>query len=205
MTILLLSGSVTGGVASISVMLFMASTYEGGLSKFFINTSQDYTLLAATCSGFLVSSIICVAVSLCTSNVKTDDDVEQEWAKTINIDNPINPFRRLYVKELTKVGSGDVITAQTMNKVFRRAWLYAIVGSGSGLVFFLVIIPSITLSLEVLSLSQFTVWLRTFQIACFVFTILAVVFPPIEEGYQIWKQYKLNRQNSEALQIRTRL
>lgn len=183
-------------VVSISAMLIAASLYKGGLSDFFVNTSQDYALLASTSSGFIVSGVVCIGVSLCTNEIRSDDDVEKEWAKTINIDNPINPFRLLYTEELSKLGAGPVITAKTMSKIFRKTWIYAIVGGLSGISLFLIVIPTITLSIEVLSLNQFSVWLRGFQIACFVFTVIAVVVPPVEEGYVIWKQYNKNKEIS---------
>jgi len=89
----LFPGSVIGLFFSVSVMLGVGSTYEGGLNNFYTNTSQDYTLLWSMLSGLIVSGILAIAVSLYTHNIETEADVEKEWTKTINIDNPLNPFK----------------------------------------------------------------------------------------------------------------
>lgn len=170
----------------------MGSTYDGGLSDFYVNTAKDYSLLTAMVSGFVVSGIVCVVVSLCTHRIRSDDDAEKEWAKTINIDNPLNPFRLVYEEELHAVDAGTRITSSTMDKVFRRARIYAAVGGTISLLIFLVVIPAIALSFEVLNFDQFSAWLKTFQIYCFICTIIVVVLPPLEEGLQIWRRNKIN-------------
>jgi len=66
-------------------MLITGSTYDGGLNDFFTNTSQSYSLLVAMLCGIVVSGSVSCVVSLCTLNIKTNDDVANEWAKTISI------------------------------------------------------------------------------------------------------------------------
>lgn len=171
----------------------MGSTYEGGLDDFYVNTAQPHSLLVATIGGFVVSCVVCVAVSLFTHKIKSDEDARREWAKTISIDNPLNPFRLVYEDELKAVGAGAVVTAETMGKVFRRARMYATVGGISSIIIFLVVIPAIAWSFEVLDLDQFSTWLKIVQIYCFVCTVVVVVVPPFEEGMQIWKKYQRNK------------
>ena len=44
-------------------MLLCGSTFEGGLSKFYTNTSQDYSIISGLSAGVIVSSVISVAIS----------------------------------------------------------------------------------------------------------------------------------------------
>lgn len=173
-------------------MLIMGSTYEGGLGEFFTNTAQDYSLLVSMVSGFVVSGIICFVVSLCTHNIKSSEDAQREWAKTMNIDNPLNPFRLVYEEELREIDAGPIITAETMDRIFRKAKLVACIGAGISLTLFAVVIPAIALSYEVLTLDQFRAWIRTFQYWVFFGTFLVIIVPPVEEGIQIWRKYKEN-------------
>ena len=188
------TGSLTGIVCSISAMLVAGSMYEGGLNNFFVNTIQDYSLLASMLSGLLVSGTVTVVVSLCTHKIKDDADARLEWSKTMNIDNPLNPFRLTYSKELREYGADAVITTETMEKIFKRPKLFAIIGSVISVLVFIVIIPSIILSIGVFSLGQYKAWVLTFQCLCFFATFISIVMPPIEEGFQIWKQCKRNKE-----------
>ncbi|KAL4230109.1 hypothetical protein ACF0H5_010494 [Mactra antiquata] len=187
------TGGIIGTLASITGMLVVGSTYKSGLSNFYVNTAKDYSLLTAMVSGFVVSGVVCVFVSLCTNKIKTDDDAEKEWAKTLSIDNPLNPYRLVYEEELKAVDAGKIITSKIMDKIFRKARIYAAVGGTISLLIFLVVIPSIALSFEVLNFDQFSIWLKTFQIYCFICTFIVVVLPPFEEGIQIWRYYKKNK------------
>ncbi|XP_060577881.1 uncharacterized protein LOC132734992 [Ruditapes philippinarum] len=187
-----ISGGIIETMCSIAGLLAMGSTYEGGLSILYVNSAESYTILVAILSGFVVSCFVCVGVSLYTHEIRCDADADREWAKTINIDNPLNPFRQVYEKELKAVNAGTYITASTMDIVFKKAKLYAAVGGVISLVIFVIIIPAITLSFEVLNFDQFSSWLKTFQIYCFICTVIVVVLPPVEECLQIWRKYKRN-------------
>lgn len=189
------AGSIVGLVCSIAGLLIMGSTYEGGLSDFYVNTAQDYSLLCAMVSGFFISTLICISVSLCTTRIQTEDDKAKEWAKTINIDNPLNPFRLLYKEELDSVGAGPIVTAKTMDGIFKRSKFVAIIGACASLVVFLIIVPAVALSFEVLSYEEYTTWVTFFQVWVFVSTVLVIVVPPIEEGLQIWRKFKENKVN----------
>ena len=130
-----LVASLSGLVCSVAANLIVGSTYEGGLSDFYTNTAKDYSLLGAMISGFVVSGFVCVIVSLRTHTIKNKADAEREWSKTMNIDNPINPFRLIYAEELK---TRTIITTKTMNHIFRKAKLIALVGGGVSLIVFLV-------------------------------------------------------------------
>ena len=186
-------------------MLIGGSMYKGGLNNFFVNTVQDYALLAAMLGGFLSSGVITIIVSLCTHKIESQEDKQWEWAKTINIDNPLNPFRLVYEEELDEIQAGPFITAEIMDRIFRKAKIVAIVGSGISLVIFIVIIPSVALSIEELTLEQFRTWIRTFQYVCFVATVLVVFIPPFEEGIQILKKHRHNKQENVYYKSSTKL
>ena len=171
----------------------MGSTYEGGLGDFYINTAQDYSLLCAMGAGFVVSTGMVISVSLFTTDIKTDEEKTAEWDKTINIDNPLNPFRLVYKEELDAIAAGPVITAKVMEKLFRRSKIVGIIGVVVTLIIFLVILPAIALSFETLSFEQFSGWVIFFQAWVFVGFALVVVVPPIEEGLQIWRKYQENK------------
>ena len=182
-----------GLISSIAGMLIMGSTYEGGLGDFYVNTSQDYSLLCAMAAGFVVSAASGIIVSLLTTDIKTEEEKSVEWDKTINIDNPLNPFRLVYKEELDAIAAGPVITAKVMEKLFRKSKFVAIIGAVISLVIFLVILPAIALSFDILTFEQFSAWLTFFQVWVFVGLVLVVVVPPIEEGLQIWRKYQENK------------
>jgi len=191
-------GGVLGFVATIAGMLITGSTYEGGLNDFFINTSQSYSLLVAMLCGIIVSGSVSCSVSLCTHTIKTTEDVEDEWAKTISIDNPINPFRLIYEVELSVGKIDTIITVKTMDTIFKRANIYAVVGCICSIVLFLVILPAVALSYGVLDFETFSTWFRVFQIYCFVCTVIVIVFPPVEEGIQIIRRIRKNKAKSQS-------
>ncbi|KAH3843782.1 uncharacterized protein LOC127878035 [Dreissena polymorpha] len=191
-----ISGCVTGLGASVAGMMIMGSTYEGGLVNFYVNTAHDYSLLTSMIAGLVTSAIVTIGVSLCTNTIRSEEDSDMEWAKTISIDNPLSPFRLVYEEELAKLDVNTIITARIMDKVFRKARLVAVLGGVLSLVLFVVILPAVALSFDVLSLGQFSSWLKTYQIYCFVCTFVVVVFPPFEEGYQIWKRCQKNKANT---------
>ena len=191
-------GGVLGFVATIAGMLITGSTYAGGLNEFFINTSQSYSLLVAMLCGIIVSGSVSCSVSLCTHNIKTTQDVENEWAKTISIDNPINPFRLIYEVELSVEKVDTIITVKTMETIFQRAKIYAVVGCLGNIVVFLVILPAVALSYGVLNFDTFSTWFRVFQIYCFACTVIVIVFPPVEEGIQIIRRLRKNKAMSQS-------
>ena len=186
-----------GLACSIAGLLIVGSTYEGGLGDFYVNTAQDYSLLCAMVSGFFVSSVVSIVVSICSTRIQNEDDKSKEWAKTINIDNPLNPFRLVYKEELEEIDAGPVITADTMDRIFRKAKMVAIIGACISLVLYLIVVPAVALSFGVLTFEEYSTWLTFFQVWVFVGTVLVVVVPPVEEGLQIWRKYKQNKTISD--------
>ena len=194
---LIVSGGIAGLICCLAGMMIMGSTYEGGLDDFFNNTSKDFSLLAGLGTGVVVSFTLSVVISLCTHNIKTHEDIENEWAKTMNIDNPLHPVRALYRKELDAINAGQTVTSDMMARIFRTPQRVAYVGGAICITIFLIVIPAIALSFEILTQDEFSAWLSTFQIYCIVCTVFVVLCPPIQEALQIWNRFKKNKAHRE--------
>ena len=174
-------------------MLIAGSRYEGGITtsdNFFSNTAKEYSLLSALGGGVVFSTTVCVITSLCTTKIKTHEDEADEWAKTMSIDNPLNPYRAIYAEELDAINAGPVVTSETMSRIFRRTKRWGYAAGGLSLCLFLIVIPAVALSYGTLKFNEFDNWLSVCQIWCFVATVLVVLLPPIEESIQIYRQYK---------------
>lgn len=182
-------------------MLVAGSRYDGGLSNFYINTVQDYSLLAGLGAGFIMSSLISIGISLCTNKIRTSEDVAREWSKTTSIDNPLNPYRGIYREELDAAGVGPVVTAEAMANIFKGAKKVALIGGSLSIILFIVVIPAVALSYETVNQEEFSAWVSVCQIWCLICTVFVVLFPPVEEGIQIWRQYKKNRENHGSNEV----
>ncbi|XP_045205297.2 uncharacterized protein LOC123557720 isoform X1 [Mercenaria mercenaria] len=213
----LISGGIIGLLCSVSGMLGYGSTYDGGLSDFYTNTAQDYSLLMGLISGVVVSAVITVVVSLCDRKSKkkvafnkqfpignpehgTDKIMEEklgfleiEWLKTMSIDNPLNPYRTIYRKELKEINADRILTIHHMEAIFRKTRLLSITGVVVSFVVFLVVVPGVALGQEVLTEIQLGTWISVCQHWCLIATVFVVIIPPLQEGIQIWRQYKKNK------------
>ncbi|XP_069128805.1 uncharacterized protein [Argopecten irradians] len=189
-----ISGSASGLIAAITGILVVGETaHEEGLRNFMVNTSTEYSLLAGIGAGVITSSIVTITISLCTNNIRSSEDAETEWEKTISIDNPLNPWRNLYKEELSNIHHDTKITGNNMAAIFRSAKLVAYIGGGISILLFLVIFPAVMLSFEVLTYSQFSGWLTTCQVWCMVGAAFAIIAPPVEEIIQTLRQYRKNK------------
>ena len=90
-----------------------------------------------------------------------------------------------------------------MEKMFKKSKFVAIIGAVISLLIFLVIVPAIALSYEVLTFEQYSAWLTFFQVWVFVGLVLVVVVPPIEEGIQIWLKYQENKSMTDKQNLAT--
>ncbi|XP_061164269.1 uncharacterized protein LOC133173296 [Saccostrea echinata] len=193
------SGVIAGslvGLLGYLVANFVVSeiVYDEGLSNFFINTVQDYSLLAGCVTGILLSSLGTTVTSLMTHKIKSEEDVSREWEKTISIDNPLNPWRRLYEKELAQFPPGTKPTAAVMAQIFRSARKVAIYGGFTFVFLFLVVIPAVVTSFDVLTRDQFSSYLTFCYVICFMGAVFVVLAPPVEEMYQIIKAWKSSKE-----------
>lgn len=186
-------GSIGGGISYFAGLFLIAElAYEDGLQNFLVNTSQDYSLLGAIISGFVVSLILTVTTSMVTNKVITSQDVSKVWATTMAIDNPLSPWRAKYKEELRGIGVFDDVrvTLQHMNKMFKVTWRVAGIGGFVSLCLFGVILPACVLSLDVLSFGQYSAWITFCQVWLIIGAIFAIFVPPIEEISQVFRDYK---------------
>lgn len=216
-------GGLVGLVAAVVGLVVYGSTLEGGLSNFYINTSNEYSILTGLGTGFVFSFLVTIVVSLVTSRIncrrpvsekakkysyKDPDqnelqfpDLEYEWQKTMTIDNPLNPYRTLYEYQLQKIGvTGTHVTTNNMAKIFRKAKILSTVGALISFCVFIVLIPALALSQEVLTEGQMTAWISGVQMWCLIATVLVIVIPPVQEGWQIWRQLKTNKTKTSTVQ-----
>ena len=180
-------------------LLVAELVFEDGLSDFFETTSSDYSLMGGCISAIAVSVSISVTVSLLTTKVKSKEDITREWEKTISIDNPLNPWKQLYAEELAKYPESTRVDVHLMSKVFKPARYVAFLGGFVCIALFIVVLPAVVLSFDVLSYDEFTKWLQFSFIICMVGAMFVIIVPPMEETLQIYRAYKL-RQNDSTLQ-----
>ena len=152
-------------------------------------------------SAIVVSVLVTVIVSLVTTKVKSEDDVTQEWEKTITIDNPLNPWKKLYAEELAKFPPTARIDVHLMSKVFKHARYIAYIGGVTCIILFIIAFPAIVLSFEVLTYDQFKSWLQFCFIICMVATVFVVVAPPVEEIVQICRTYREKRKHKHMTDL----
>lgn len=215
---LFITGGISGLACAVAGMLICASTYEDGVSDFYTNTSQDFSILTGLSCGLVVSALVSVSVSLCahkrkhtrsrhmdahqetsfTVDVSSDKEQESEleWQKTLCIDNPLNPYRALYKEHLKVIGVQDetCLTTKHMSKLFKRAKIISGLCALVSFLVFLVVLPAYALSQTVLTEDQMKTWISLCQYWCLVATVFVVVMPPVQEGRQIWRQYRNNKE-----------
>jgi len=200
-------------VAAAIGLIGYGSTLEGGLSDFYTNTSNEYAILTGLGAGFCISFLVAIVISVISKkhleqqlrqkkgdghyNDLADMALDYEWQKTMSIDNPLNPYINLYKHKLERIGiTSSYVTTDDMVRLFRRAKIISIIMATISFCVFIVVIPAVALSQEVLTEEQMTMWITVIQHYCYVATVLVVVLPPIQEGWQIWRQLKINKQKT---------
>ncbi|KAL8577004.1 hypothetical protein ACOMHN_064106 [Nucella lapillus] len=128
-----------------------------------------------------------------TGLIKTEKDAAAEWQKVRDIDNPLNPWVSFYRDEFPHLHGQDRPTYQQLATVFRKAKLIAIVGSIAGIILFVLLIPGIMISFDILNAEQFTAWVMTMHVWCFVTAAVIIVVTPFEEFRTICRELKRKR------------
>ena len=180
-------------VGGVGAALGVASTYEGGLDRFLINTVQNGSVLAGSGTSIGISFFVTLFVSLVTTKIKYPVDIEREWKKLRDIDNPLHPWCNLYKEDFPDLKPGEQPSTEDLDAMFKTARLAAYIG-GVGTVCLLVgVVPGAMLSLHVLNLSQFKIWITILQILCFSMAAIVIVVAPVEEIIQIFRQQRNNK------------
>ena len=113
----MISGVLLGCISGITSWLAYAAIFEGGLGDFIANTGKDFPMLVGNVVSILVGGFVCISVSIFTRKALTPEEIRQEWEKTRNIDNPINPWNQIF-----KVDYSNYFMKWAINIDSRRTW-----------------------------------------------------------------------------------
>nr|WGU51207.1 DUR3-like urea transporter subtype A2 [Theodoxus fluviatilis] len=193
-----IAGALSGLVGGASMVLIVASTYDGGLDNFLVNTSQYYSVLAGCSTSFGLSLIVTVVVSLITNQIRTPEDETREWQKLREIDNPLRTWGELYKEDFPDLSDGERPSYAQLEAMFRKAKVTAYIGGALSLCLFIVLIPAVMTSLHVLSEAQFSTWMMTLQCWLFVMAGIAMVAAPCEEILAIVRQCRMGSPRSPS-------
>ena len=192
----MISGVVGGCLSGIIVWLSYASTYEGGLSDFVKNTGEDYPMLAGNLTSLIVGAIMVVSVSLLTRRVMTKKEVEEEWEKTREIDNPLSPWVQIYKGELD-LKEGDCFYEKPPLDIviqkFKSAKYTAYAATAVFVILFLGVIPGSMLSIPILGPDNFAVWTTMSRGWAYVASAFIIIVPLVQEVLAIVQQHKQNK------------
>ena len=127
----------------------------------------------------------------------TPEEIEAEWEKTRDIDNPLNPWVQVYQGEL-KLEEGasfhDRPALDLVIKKFRAAKLTAYIAGLLFTVLFVCIWPGSMLSIDVMTNFGFLAWTTLSRGWAFVAATFIILVPLVQEVHAIWRQHKLNKQ-----------
>ncbi|XP_071127147.1 uncharacterized protein [Mytilus edulis] len=178
-------GSLTGLVGGFTTLIAMASREEGGLDSFVRNTAMPHPVLAGGCASLFGSLIVNVLVSLCTHNIKTEEDRLLEWKKLRAIDNPLHPWTEFYREDLPEMAADQKPTKKQLSSIFKPAKYVSYIFGGIFLGIFVFIIPAVMTSLKIFSFDDFHVWTMSLHVWCFIMAAIIAVLTPVEEILQI--------------------
>ena len=201
----MVAGVVGGCLAGMAVWLSYASQYPGGLSAatFVKNTGEEYPMLAGNISAIVVGALAGIIVSLCTRGRMSAEEIEAEWEKTRDIDNPLNPWVQVYKGEL-KLEEGahfhDRPALDIVIRKFRAAKLTAYIAGLLFTVLFVCVWPGSMLSIDVMSRFGFLVWTTLSRGWAFVASTFIIVVPLVQEVFAIYKQHKSNQREQATVQ-----
>jgi len=158
-------------------------------------TGEQYPMMAGNITAIFVGAMAAFIVSLCTRGRMSEEEVEAEWEKTRDIDNPLNPWIQVYKGEL-KLEEGanycDRPPLDIVIKKFRAAKLTAYVAGLLFTILFVCIWPGSMLSFDVMDGYGFAVWTFLSRGWAFVAATFIILVPLIQEIYAIWRQHNNN-------------
>merc|ERR1712012_208695 len=193
----LVSGVVGGCLSGMAAWLSYASTFPGGLlaATFVKNTGEELPMLTGNMSAIVVGALAGIIVSLCTRGRMSAEEIEAEWEKTRDIDNPLNPWVQVYKGEL-KLEEGtnysDRPPLDIVIRKFRAAKLTAYVAGLLFTILFVCVWPGSMLSIDVMDWYGFAVWTTLSRGWAFIAATFIILVPLIQEVHAIWRQHNNN-------------
>ena len=192
----MIAGVVGGCISGLIAWLIYASTYEGGLSNFVENTGEDYPMLAGNLTSLIVGAIMVITVSMLTRRSMSKKEVEEEWEKTREIDNPLSPWVQIYKGELN-IDEGDCFyekpPLELVIQKFKTAKITAYIATCVFVLLFLGIIPGSMLSIPILDADDFNVWTTISRTWAYVASAFIIIVPLVQEMVAIIQQHKQNK------------
>jgi urea-proton symporter len=195
-------GAIGGCVAGIVSWLIFAAQYEGGLAPevFIMNTGKEFPMLIGNMVSIVGGAVLSIIVSLVTRGPLTKEEIEAEWEKTRDIDNPLTPWVQVYkddLKLVEGVNFHDRPALEIIVAKFKNAKITAYTAGILFTILFVFIWPCVMLSVNVLSMDGFDLWTVISKGWAFIAAAFIIIVPFAEEVWAIRKQYKENKIESE--------
>jgi len=199
----MIAGVIGGCACGMTVWLSYAAQFEGGLSPsvFVKNTGRENPMLAGNISAIFMGATLAILVSLCTRRAMSKEEVEAEWEKTRDIDNPLSPWVQVYKGELN-LEEGDKFhdrpPLELVIKKFRAAKITAYIAGLFFTLLFVGIWPGSMLTLDVLDVTGFGIWTTLSRGWAFVAATFIIILPLVQEFSAITRQIKQNKAAAES-------
>merc|ERR1719322_1666188 len=186
-----------------TVWLSYAAQFEGGLSPsvFVKNTGRENPMLAGNISAIFMGATLAILVSLCTRRAMSKEEVDAEWDKTRDIDNPLSPWVTKYKGELN-LDDGenfhDRPPLEIVIRKFRAAKITAYAAAVCFTLFFICIWPGSMLSTDILDYNGFNIWTTISRVWAFSAAAFIVIVPMYQEIIAVIKQVARNKTAEES-------
>ena len=123
-------------------------------------------------------------------------EVEEEWEKTREIDNPLSPWVQIYKGELN-IDEGDCFyekpPLELVIQKFKTAKITAYIATLVFVLLFLGIIPGSMLSIPILDADDFNIWTNISRAWAYVASAFIIIVPLVQEMHAIIQQHKYNK------------
>ena len=184
-----ITGVVAGFVTGLGGWLGYASTLDGYLEDFRVNTSDSLAVIIGSSVSLFVGLIACVFISLLTGGCSGDLMEEEEWEKTRKVDNPVLPWTVRYAPD---IGAHQMVKGKphfyTVRRAFKIAEICAYIFGVLLSVVILLVWPACMLLLDVLSENQFEAWIHVVLLVACLATAYAAFVPLTWEVVQTCRQ-----------------